>query len=74
MEFCPKCGATMFPVDGVLTCNTCGYCNKTSIDEYTISEEIIPSETVKFIDKFDTETISIDTSIYKPRRFNKIKK
>ena len=25
MEFCPKCGAMMFPSGGVLKCNTCGY-------------------------------------------------
>lgn len=35
MEFCPKCGAMMFPSGGVLKCNTCGYSNESSdIDKY----------------------------------------
>ena len=28
MEFCPKCGAMMFPSDGILRCNTCGYADE----------------------------------------------
>ncbi|WP_462316751.1 transcription factor S [Methanobrevibacter sp.] len=30
MEFCPKCKSIMFPKNGVLTCNTCGYTDESS--------------------------------------------
>ena len=50
MEFCPKCGAMMLPVDGVLTCNTCGYSDaQGNTDEYAVSEEIKAEENVKML-------------------------
>ena len=47
MEFCPDCGAMLFPKDGVLKCNSCGYSNE-NIDEdnYNLKKEIKAGETV----------------------------
>ena len=28
MEFCPKCNGIIFPKDGILICNNCGYTNE----------------------------------------------
>lgn len=28
MEFCPKCNGIIFPKDGILICNNCGYSNE----------------------------------------------
>ena len=39
MEFCPKCGAMMLPVEGVLTCNTWGYSDKAGNTEMLNKEK-----------------------------------
>ena len=45
MEFCPECGAIMFPSGGILKCNTCGYSNELEDDNsYKVSEEIKETE------------------------------
>ena len=50
MEFCPKCGAMLMPVDGVLTCNNCGYSKDlTSTSKYEVSEKIEAEDTVKML-------------------------
>mgnify|MGYP002522992076 CR=1 FL=1 len=51
MEFCPECGAMMFPKDGVLKCNKCGYDpeKKVDNDDYTFSKEVKAEETVKML-------------------------
>ena len=47
MEFCPDCGAMLFPKDGVLKCNSCGYSNETiDEEEYNLKKEIKAGETV----------------------------
>ena len=47
MEFCPDCGAMLFPKDGVLKCNSCGYSNETiDEEEYNLKKEIKAWETV----------------------------
>ena len=49
MDFCPKCKSMMFPKEGVLTCNTCGYkdkknntnkYNKVSIGDHKAKETV----------------------------------
>ena len=48
MEFCPECRGMMFPVDGVLTCKSCGYTDKSAeTDAYKVSQEREAKETVK---------------------------
>lgn len=51
MDFCPKCGAMMGPVDGVLKCNSCGYSEEKTIDDekYKVSKKIEAKETVKMM-------------------------
>ena len=51
MEFCPDCGAMMFPKDGVLKCDKCGYDpeKKVNADEYTVSKKVEAEETVKML-------------------------
>ena len=50
MEFCPKCGAMMFPSDGVLKCNSCGYSDELSnTNEYAVSRKVEAEETVKML-------------------------
>ncbi len=47
MEFCPECGAMMFPNNGVLKCNSCGYSKEDSDNnDYTVSKKIEAKETV----------------------------
>ena len=47
MEFCPDCGAMLFPKNGVLKCNSCGYSNETiDEEEYNLKKEIKAAETV----------------------------
>ena len=47
MEFCPDCGAMLFPKDGVLKCKSCGYSNeKIDEKEYNLKKEIKAGETV----------------------------
>ncbi len=47
MEFCPQCGAMLFPKDGVLKCNSCGYSNETiDENEYNLKKEIKAGNTV----------------------------
>ena len=71
MEFCPECGAMMFPKDGVLKCNRCGYDpeKKVDNDDYTFSKEIINYESIKVSDNSSIPNIKYDTSMYKRRRF-----
>lgn len=75
MEFCPECGAMLLPKEGKLECS-CGYTkNLSDNNEYEVSKEIYAEENVKMLGESNTNNIiTIDTSIYKPRRFNKIKK
>ena len=48
MEFCPKCGAMMLPVDGVLTCKGCGHSDESAqTGDYKVSQEREAKETVK---------------------------
>ena len=53
MEFCPKCNGIIFPKDGILVCNNCGYTNelkKDDISKFEFSKEVKESEeTVKMI-------------------------
>lgn len=51
MEFCPDCGAMMFPKDGVLKCDKCGYEPKEEMnaEEYTVSKKVEAEETVKML-------------------------
>jgi len=50
MDFCPKCNAMMFPVDGVLTCRTCGYTDELADNEsYEVSREIKAEDNVKML-------------------------
>lgn len=47
MEFCPECGAMLFPKGGVLKCNSCGYSNETiDENEYNLKKEIKAGNTV----------------------------
>lgn len=50
MEFCPKCGAMMFPKDNTLHCK-CGFekgMTKELVVKYAISEKIDAKDTVIF--------------------------
>ena len=54
MDFCPKCNAMMFPVDGILTCRTCGYTDELADNEsYEVSREIKANETVKYVEDLE---------------------
>ena len=47
MEFCPECGAMMFPNGSDLKCNSCGYVKEDSDNtNYTVSKKIEAKETV----------------------------
>ena len=63
MEFCPKCGAMMLPVEGVLTCNSCGErLEDTSDEEYKVSEEIQETDNVKMLgDDVDVGPVTNET-------------
>lgn len=50
MEFCPECGAMMFPNNNVLKCNSCGYIKEDSDNnDYKVSKKIEAEETVKML-------------------------
>ena len=50
MEFCPECGAMMFPNGNILKCNGCGYTKEDSNNnDYTVSKKVETEDNVKML-------------------------
>jgi len=52
--FCPKCKSLLFPRDGILTCNRCGYQKKGDTENTFIVTRSIEREFLITEEKIDT--------------------
>ena len=63
--FCPKCKALMYPKDGVITCNKCGYKEKKAGNNIVVSRQ--ESKEITLIEDKEKTNILPKTKIKCPK-------